>query len=230
MLAVHEVTVVIPEMQDTGSVVGDAMIGHAPWALHVTDDDKGDKSTATMSCIIQVAGVRFGLTTAHAFRNPWATSPETYNMDNDDSDADEDEYDTVMELDDHRKETMDLHPAPSSNGRGKEVRLGKIHAYIPPHDTSAWVQEHADLDWALVDLGLGKAQMSTSATSAEELRIANHLPQQSLDVLIKTRAHIDVPATLYSIPSYIGGIKGSLTAEVWTVSCPEILRKFHNDD
>ena len=242
LLAFHEVTVVIPDEQDTGSVGRDVAVGRAPWGVHITINDGGDEFDATMSCMIQVAGVRWGLTAAHAFCHPWTTSPEAYNtdsddsdthnMESDDSDADDEEYDTVTEQDDHGKARMDLHPASPLSRRGKDVRLGKSHVWIPTHEdtSSAWMREHSNLDWALLDLGLEETQMSTSATAAEELPIANHLPQQCLDVLIITRAHLDVPATLYNIPSYIGGVKGSQAAEVWTVGCvPENIRKFRND-
>lgn len=232
MLALHGVTVVIPEKEDMGSVAGIKMA--EPWSVHITDGDECDKCTATMSCMVQVAGIRFGLTAAHAFNHRWAISPETYNMDSEESDSDDAEYDTVTEPDNYRKATVDSDPASPLNGRGKEVRLDQNHVYIPPHDeTSA----HANLDWALLDLDgalfdleLEEARMLTSATAAEQLPIAKHLPQQCLDVLIITRAHPGVPATLYNVPSYIGGVQGSSAVEVWTVGyAPESNRKFHAD-
>lgn len=217
MLAFHEVTVVIPGKQDTGGVIGDATANLVPWGIHIIDRDKGEKSTATMLCVIQVAGARFGLTTAHAFDHSITTSPAVYNMDSDDSDTEDDEYDTGTKGNQHGKVITNFHPA-SPLEHEVEVRTGEARVLIPHDDTSEWVQEHANLDWALVDLGFEKT--STVATAADQLPIVvNHLPQQCLHVLVITREHPAIPAILYNIPSYMGGVKGSPVAEVWTIGC-----------
>lgn len=233
MLALHEVTLVVPEKQNTNNAFADVTVGRAPWGVHITNSDAG-RCTATMSCIIQVNGVLLGLTTAHAFRRPWTTGSGAYDVDSDDSDTD-DEYDTATDRSDDGESAMKLHPISHLNDAAEErgILLGKAQVHIPPHDDkSAWVQKHANLDWALVELGLEKDQ-TWKTTTAHELRVANHLPhlpKHDLDVLIMTRAQSDVPATLYSIPSYMGGIKGSQAAQVWTVGCvPGNIGEFHND-
>ncbi|KAL2287242.1 hypothetical protein FJTKL_05747 [Diaporthe vaccinii] len=166
-----------------------------------------------MGCMIQVGRDQFGLTTAHAFHQTLATTCGP-----DDSDSDDEEYDMSMEQDDHSEVTMDVQPALPIDGRGQTVQLGECEIHIPPHhDSSAWMKEHANLDWALLKLGPEKSRLSIYATATEALPIVDRLPQERVDVLIVTTSLHEIPAILYHIPSYIGGAKGSQAAEVWTV-------------
>lgn len=224
-LAFHEIAAVIPAEQATDGVVIDATSGRAPWGLRISNGDNSQINTATMGCMIQVGRDQFGLTTAHAFHQPLTTASGP-----DDSDSDDEEYDMSMERDDQNQMTLEVQPVLPIDGCGQIVRLGKCEVHIPPHDNSStWTKKHADLDWALVKLGSGTSRPSIYPTATEALPIVDRLPQECVDVLIVTTSRPGIPATLYHIPSYIGGAKGSQTAEVWTVgSLSDQTRKWHN--
>lgn len=225
MLAFHEIVAVIPAEQATGGVVANATGVRAPWGLRIYNGENGEMNTATMGCMIQVGRDQFGLTTAHAFHQPLATTCGP-----DDSDSDDEEYDMSMEHDDHSEVTMDVQPALPIDGRGQTVQFGECEVHIPPRDdSSAWIKEHANLDWALLKMGSEKSRLSVYATATEALPIVDRLPQECVDVLIVTTSLHEIPAILYHIPSYIGGAKGSQAAEVWTVgSLSNQTRKCHN--
>lgn len=225
MLAFHEIAAVIPVQQATDGVPANETGGRAPWSLRIYNGDNSEINTATMACMIQVGRDQFGLTTAHAFHQPLATSYEP-----DDSDSDDEEYDMSMEQDDHSEGAMDVQPALPIDGRRQTVQLGKCEVHIPPHDdSSAWMKEHANLDWALLKLGPEISRLSIHATATEALPIVDRLPQECVDVLIVTTSLHEVPAIIYHIPSYIGGAKGSQAAEVWTVGAlSNETRECHN--
>lgn len=221
MLAFHEIAVVIPEEQDSGEFVADAGARNMPWGLQVLKGEHGEKHTATMGCIIQVGSERFGLTTAHTFHQSPAAATGDHCVGDSDSDTDNEEYDMNLEAEDNDQVSLEAQPLLSTSGFGRTVRLGKCQVHMPPplEETSTWMKEHANLDWALVELKSMNDGLANYETSNETLPIAEDLPEDCIDVLIITLPLLGVRATLYNIPSYLGGPKGSKAAEVWTVGC-----------
>lgn len=190
-LALHEFAVVIPEELDSGDSVPDVVAGLMPWGLRILEGDRGVQHTATVGCVLQVGHKRFGLTTAHIFKGG------------------------IGEV------SRGKLPLPSMKSLGRAAELGQRQVYAPPplEHSSKWIKEHANLDWAAFQLVSNDDQLPPYATESEALPIAEHLPEKCTDVLIITLSSPGVPATLYHIPSYIGGVKGSPAAEVWTVGC-----------
>lgn len=228
MLALHDIAVVIPEEPDSDDSIA-AVVKHMPWGLQILERDHGEQHIATIGCIVQVGHDQFGLTTAHAFDHPLAIVPEDQETEGSDSDKDDEEYDLSMGQEDHDASSMEMRLGSVNNDRGRTVQLGEcqVHTVPPLEETSAWMRRHPNLDWALVELGLNKNRLPNSAAPINALPIVEHLPQDCTDVLIITLPYPGVPGTLYSIPSYIGAVKGSQAAEVWTVgSLPKETREF----
>lgn len=217
MLALHEIAVVIPEEQDSGEILADAGVGSLPWGLQVVEGERNEQHTATVGCIIQVGSERFGLTTAHAFYQTPTAAWNDHTISSSDSDTEDEEYDMSMEEGDEDRLSEEVRPLSS----GRTVKLGKCQVHIPPpiEDTSTWMREHANLDWALFELESNGDRLPTYPKPHEALAIADTLPEDCTDVLIITLPLSGVPATLYNIPSYLGGANGSQAAEVWTVGC-----------
>lgn len=218
MLALHGLAVFIPEEPGSGDSMADAVVGNLPWGLQIIEADHGERRSATMGCVIQVGDERFGLTTAHAFHNLPATAPRIQVEDARDSDIDDEDYDMSMEEENHL--SLELRPMSPSDRRGRTIQLGKCQVHTTPTlDGTAWMKEHANLDWALFEMESHDDQMPTFSSDNKVLPTAKALPQERTDVLIITSSLLGVPATLYNIPSYIGGTSASPVAEVWTVGC-----------
>lgn len=219
-LALHELAVVIPEELDSSDSIPDAVAGLMPWSLRILEGDRGVQHTATMGCVLQVGRDRFGLTTAHVFNHPPVTVPE-YHGGGRDSYTGGKKYDRSIEEEGMGKLSRGIQPLQSTNGLGRTAKLGQRQVHAPPpfEDTSTWMEKHANLDWAAFELVSNDDRLQPNATESEALPLVDHLPQKCTDVLIITSYFPGIPATLYNVPSYIGGAKGSPAAEVWTVGC-----------
>jgi hypothetical protein len=221
---------VLPAEQDEAGLGDYAAGGLLPWGLQVATVRK-PHCHSTMGCVIRANSEHFGLTTAHIFEDTEAEADEGVKLedfdsvDDGDDDDDDDEYDLGAfreAIDNSDTAAIPRSPGTSYVYRGEgDVELVECEVHCPPRE-GVWVKEHPYLDWALLEMDEQDARLSTCLQHEHiqggAFSIAQRLPSEHVDVLIITARHVEVPGRLYPIPSYIGGTKGSIMSEVWTVN------------
>ena len=205
--------------------------GLVPWGVQVSTADQ--YRHATMGCIIHANSLSYGLTTAHVFhdaRNSTSDNTGVY-VDFDEDDEDDDEYDLSGC---HEDNSVKAYPM-----LGHEVRpmlpweaiknsyesnqdVAVTCRVLSPPDDESWTKKHSYGDWALLEISqedfMIPVQNDIDPDQVNGFSLADELPAEETEVLIITSRKVEVQGTLYTIPAYVGGTKGSMMSELWAVN------------
>lgn len=214
----------------------------------VTAGEAGERHS-TIGCVLRVGSQFYGLTSAHTFEDLRPSSAAMQeDPDDEDSDAEDGEYDLDLEtLDKYNGQQLQLpleqpnsKPGPIHYPSGTSKLPEVLRTYetsnrltirSPPAGDDVWNSNHPDRDWALIHL-TGRIHWRPNACFSPSQpqkpifcsKVASHCPSEKRNVYIVSSRSVSQHGTLHTIPSYIGGY-GTRACEVWTVSVSDNDRK-----